>query len=64
MTKKTFDCVEMKREGARRLRERLAGMTRQQQLEFCRERTDALRRRAEAVRVGAPSRSRSDGVGD
>ncbi len=50
MTKKNFDCVAMKREGARRLRERLAGMTRQQQLDFWRERTDALRRRAEAVR--------------
>ena len=50
MTKKNFDCVEMKREGARRLRERLAGLTRQQQLDFWRERTDALRRRAEAAR--------------
>lgn len=54
MTKKTFDCVEMKREGARRLRERLAGMTRQQQLDFWRERTDTLRRRAEAVRENSP----------
>ena len=54
MTKKTFDCVEMKREGARRLRERLAGMTRQQQLDFWRERTGALRRRAQAVRENSP----------
>lgn len=54
MTKKNFDCVEMKREGAKRLRERLAGMTRQQQLDFWRERTDALRRRAEAVRENSP----------
>ena len=54
MNKKTFDCVEMKRDGAQRLRERLAGMTRQQQLDFWRERTDALRRRAEAVRENSP----------
>ena len=70
--KKTIDCIEMKRAGARRLREHLAGMTRRQQLDFWRERTDALRRRAEAVRetsphdesAGAPTRSRSDEVGD
>lgn len=49
MTRKTFDCVEMKRGGARQLCERLAGMTRQQQLDFRRERTDALRRRADAA---------------
>ena len=63
MTKKSFDCVEMKREGARRLRERLAGMTRQQQLDFWRERTDALRRRAETAREESPhgqSASRPD----
>lgn len=54
MTKKNFDCVEMKREGASRLRERLAGMTRQQQLDFWRERTEALRRHAEAIRANSP----------
>ncbi len=48
--KKTFDCVEMKRQGAERLRERLSKMTRDEQLAFWRQRTDALRRRAEKLR--------------
>ena len=48
--KKTFDCVEMKREGAERLRERLSKMTRDEQVAFWRERTEALRRRAEKLR--------------
>ncbi|MCH8806917.1 MAG: hypothetical protein IH986_12615 [Planctomycetes bacterium] len=48
--KKTFDCIEMKRAGAKRLRARLEKMTRAVQLVFWRERTDALRRRADAVR--------------
>lgn len=49
--KKTFDCIEMKREGAKRLRARLEKMTRAEQLTFWRERTDALRRRAATVRI-------------
>lgn len=49
--KKTFDCIEMKREGAKRLRARLEKMTRAEQLTFWRERTDALRRRAATLRV-------------
>lgn len=52
--KKTFDCIEMKREGARRLHARLEKMTRAEQLDFWRERTDALRRRADAVREKSP----------
>jgi hypothetical protein len=48
--KKTFDCVEMKRRGAERLRERLSKMTRDEQLAFWRERTAALRQRAEKLR--------------
>ncbi|MBN1322105.1 MAG: hypothetical protein JXA87_14835 [Thermoleophilia bacterium] len=43
--KKAFDCVEMKRRGARILLDKLAGMTRQEELAFWRERTDALRKR-------------------
>ena len=45
MKNKTFDCVEMKREGARRLQARLAGMSREARLEFWRARTVALRAR-------------------
>ena len=52
--KKTFDCIEMKREGAKRLRARLQKMTRAEQLAFWRERTDALRRRAYGVREKSP----------
>ena len=48
--KKTFDCVQMKRGGAERLRTQLSKMTRDEQLVFWRQRTDALRRRAEALR--------------
>lgn len=48
--KKTFDCVQMKHAGAERLRAQLSKMTRDEQLTFWRQRTDALRRRAEALR--------------
>ena len=50
MKKKTFDCVHMKREGAERLRAQLSKMTRDEQLAFWRRRTEALRRRAAALR--------------
>lgn len=48
---KTFDCVEMKRLGARRLREKLAGMSGEEQLAFWRERSEALRRRQGELRA-------------
>jgi hypothetical protein len=32
MAAKTFDCVQMKREGARRVYEQIQGMTREQEL--------------------------------
>ncbi len=34
MTTKTFDCVEMKRQGAERLQKKLAGMTRDERLAY------------------------------
>lgn len=40
--KKSFDCVDMKHEGAVKVQERLAGMSREQQLEYWRVRTDEL----------------------
>ena len=42
--KKKFDCVEMKRRGAALLREKLKGMTPEEELEFWRRETEKLRR--------------------
>ena len=50
MKPKTFDCVRMKREGAERLREKLRGLTAEQQAAFWRQRTEALRRRQAELR--------------
>lgn len=43
--KKDFDAVEMKRVGATRVAERLARMTREEQLEYWRRRTEELQAR-------------------
>ena len=40
--KKKFDCVEMKHKGAVKVQARLTGMSREQQLEYWRVRTDEL----------------------
>ncbi len=49
MTKKTFDCVEMKRAAAGKLAETLAGMSRQEELAFWQDRTRQLRKRQQEV---------------
>ncbi len=41
-TKKNFDCVDMKHEGAVKVQAKLAGMSREQQLDYWRVRTDQL----------------------
>jgi hypothetical protein len=41
-TKKSFDCVDMKHRGAERVQQKLAGMSRVQQLEYWRGRTEEL----------------------
>ena len=46
MKKKDFDCVEMKRRGAEKIAERTKNMSRQQELEFWRQQTQAMRDRA------------------
>jgi len=51
MKTKTFDCVEMKRQGARILQERLAGLTREQQLAFWQDQFKQLQDRKESRRV-------------
>lgn len=40
---KRFDCVEMKREGERRIRERMAAMTAEEKLAYWRRRSEELR---------------------
>lgn len=49
MKTKAFDCVEMKRQGAALVQQRLAGMTRQEQLEYWRQQTDLLRQRQASI---------------
>ena len=50
MTKK-FDCVQMKRLGAAKVREQTATLTKEQELAFWRERSSQLRQRQEALKV-------------
>ena len=51
MATKQFDCIEMKRKGAEAVRAKIAGMTREQELAFWRERTEKLRQRREAAKA-------------
>ena len=48
MKKKSFDCVEMKRKGARRVYEATKDMTVEQEIEYWRHRTEEVRRWLEA----------------
>lgn len=52
MNKKTksFDCVEMKRQGAARVQALIAGMTPEEELEFWRKQTEELRKQQEQIR--------------
>jgi hypothetical protein len=43
MNVKSFDCVEMKRHGSERIYARLQKMTLQEELEYWKQRTEALR---------------------
>ncbi len=47
MKTKTFDCVEMKRQGALRIHEQLKGMTVEQQIAYWRQRSEEFRREQE-----------------
>ncbi len=49
-TKKTFDCVEMKRRGSERIQSLTAGMTIEEQLDFWKERTEMLRNHQKSER--------------
>jgi hypothetical protein len=49
MKNKSFDCVEMKRKGAEIVQQKVASLSPDQQLEFWREGSAALRRQMKAV---------------
>jgi hypothetical protein len=51
MKTKKFDCVQMKRRGAAKVREQTATLTREQELRFWQERSQQLRQQQEALKV-------------
>jgi hypothetical protein len=51
MKTKKFDCVQMKRLGAAKVREQTATLTKDQELAFWRERSRQLHQRQEALQV-------------
>jgi hypothetical protein len=50
MKTKKFDCVEMKRLGAEKVQERIAGMTREEEIRFWKERSQHLRLHQEGIK--------------
>jgi len=58
MKKKAFDCVEMKRRGADKVREQIQNMTPEQELEFWQRKTEALRRRQEKIKSASQATRR------
>jgi hypothetical protein len=60
MTTKKFDCVEMKRRGAQYVRKQTAGMTREQEIEYWRRRSEAFEQQQNALRAQANSAKRRD----
>ena len=51
MKTKKFDCVQMKRLGAAKVREQTATLTREQELRFWQERSQYLRQRQASLKV-------------
>ena len=51
MKTKKFDCVQMKRLGAAKVREQTTALTKEQELAFWRERSSRLRQRQAALKV-------------
>jgi hypothetical protein len=51
MKTKTFDCVEMKRQGAELLRQRLSGLTPEQEIEYWRQRSEQFEREQQRLRA-------------
>jgi hypothetical protein len=50
MKTKKFDCVEMKHLGAKKVQENIAGMTREEEIRFWKERSQHLRQHQEAIK--------------
>ena len=50
MKTKTFDCVEMKREGAERVQKKLAGMTPEERLAYWDEKYEQLAQRQKQLK--------------
>ena len=53
MKTKTFDCVEMKRQGAEKVQQELAGMTREEEIAFWQRGTEELKQYQRQVRAAA-----------
>ena len=51
MKTKKFDCVQMKRLGAAKVREQTAALTREEELRFWQERSQYLRQRQASLKV-------------
>jgi hypothetical protein len=49
MKTKSFDCVEMKRQGAQMVQKGIAELTPEQEVEFWREHTEKLRRKQKGI---------------
>jgi hypothetical protein len=56
MKSETINCIEMKRRGAERVLAETAGMTSEQELEYWRAATDALRAEQREARAGRSPR--------
>ena len=54
---KTFDCVEMKRRGARKIYEQTKGMSVEEETAYWRERREEFRREQEVITRSAPVHS-------
>jgi len=50
MKTKNFDCVDMKHRGAEKVREKIEGMTREQELAFWRESSKALKQHQKTIK--------------
>jgi len=50
MKTKTFDCVNMKRRGARRVREEIGCLTREKELEYWSKHSEELRKQQDSLR--------------
>lgn len=50
-TKKTFNCVEMKRRGAEIIYKQIATLTPKEQLIFCQKRNELLKKRQKKIKT-------------